>query len=460
MKFNTFSSPRNNYFRFIQIVLVVAAYASTTTTRIQAAEKLSELQKTEIPFQFTSKSIPRIQTQSINWNTKERSIVLSVLRKICSRAPGLIDRASNGRVIYLVRVRDLGVEAYAGSSDHVIYIPDIFFNECNRSFLLCHELVHIGDPMGISSFSKDWIQFADNKINKIKEVSNLLTDRELKLFGESLRKSGFWPYLYSCKDLHEAYADYLSEYFEATEFSKTTEYRNSFAEHFLNPSTSEIEWMKLYSNYSNAADNKNKEASTILDKMKRLNSRSPEMLKLLTRISMKSGESNKNTLALIEDLLKCLENRGISKSNEEYIEYSLQAANLLMREKKFESAHTLLSNLVELSPNNLRILLLRAKCRYMQAKYASSLEDFIAASYTGKSKQPKVSSRVRGLYFGFSSNEFLNSVKEPISSDLLRKINSYLLELRDTEKTDRKTAEKEYFRILELVPPSFADKTK
>jgi hypothetical protein len=128
------------------------------------------------------------------WELKEKNIMLKCLRDLCVRAPEILQAATNGRKLRLIRVHyfknalvrkvargsksdPLRLTVAAWFTDR-IYFTDLFFlaSEQDKAKLCLHELVHAADAGSLVAYSPEWIQFPKDTSFQFSDESHFLSD--------------------------------------------------------------------------------------------------------------------------------------------------------------------------------------------------------------------------------------------------------------------------------------------
>lgn len=109
-----------------------------------------------------------------SWQPWQRKVMESAFREIQRKAPGLVERASNGMEIHVVLGRD-GI----GERGTAIAQTDPFFIICFHQvfdypedvrYVLCHELVHAVDTDSVMSDSQEWNKVIGPYITRYRRV--------------------------------------------------------------------------------------------------------------------------------------------------------------------------------------------------------------------------------------------------------------------------------------------------
>jgi hypothetical protein len=176
------------------------------------------------------------------WTESEKQFIRRVFVDILHLAPGLMLSATAGQKIPLCRVprlRDVspGHSGILVTFDQIIFVPNRFFDNNFPLRYMVYELLHLADCANRFSYSKEWIQFANPIITKVRK-RQAETTNESQL-DQSIRQHNIWPHLASCANLEEAFAGYFTEYIVHTKFQVDPKIVGQFSNHLLSPSTEE-----------------------------------------------------------------------------------------------------------------------------------------------------------------------------------------------------------------------------
>jgi tetratricopeptide (TPR) repeat protein len=237
-----------------------------------------QLSKTAKPFETyirfvepTDKDVSAFQVRNYavkKWTELERNDVHRILQHIFLTAPGLIMRAASGAQLALVRTATINrpenmstdlrhSDSMAASAGPLsINFADEFFLSPHQCHGLVHELVHAADYTGKVSYSKEWMDFAQPIISKIRIKLNFLSAFEKReLAVHMMRGGGEWVSLYGCENMMEALAEYTSTYIDDRE-RVDTNFEHEFANRLLVPSPQDLDSGRHFKLGYNALDRK------------------------------------------------------------------------------------------------------------------------------------------------------------------------------------------------------------
>jgi tetratricopeptide (TPR) repeat protein len=190
-----------------------------------------------------------------DWTESEKTGIGLIVSKLWQTAPGLLIAAARGKKIAFIRVSTLpfsAAETHVTVKDNAggyaattapdgILVANRFF-VCPTGFQyhgIVHELVHAADYSSRVSFSKEWIDFALPKIEKVRDRFFKSDSYDYYAAAKSISKEKLWPSIYGCENLREALAEYLTTYVEGTDFPVDSNFIAHIAPHILQPSERE-----------------------------------------------------------------------------------------------------------------------------------------------------------------------------------------------------------------------------
>lgn len=176
------------------------------------------------------------------WSDAEKGCISEHLKELCSDAPGLMQLATVGAPIKLVRVRNIDLPSGkchgALTGEQTVLFSDLFFARSNMLQSLAHECVHLADSdSAFVAFSKEWVQLAEPLIGEF----NSLKNEEEK--AEFLRTK--WPSEYACLNMHEALAEYVAAYVGKRYFESKSAFEKTVQPMLFQPDAKAIRWKKL-----------------------------------------------------------------------------------------------------------------------------------------------------------------------------------------------------------------------
>ena len=228
----------------------------------------AELAKTARPFEtyirFVEPKDEDVSTfekrgiKAKEWTELEKNDVHRILQHIFLTTPGLIMRAASGDRILLVRTTNIPLpETLSTDMKHTdgmaasaaplaINIADQFFTTPKQCHGLVHELIHAADYYAQISNSKEWIDFAEPTISRIRIKLNFLSAFEKRELAMQLLRGGDWVSLYGCENLMEALAEYTSTYIMDRERDLDPDFERLFANRLLMPTPKDLEAARHY----------------------------------------------------------------------------------------------------------------------------------------------------------------------------------------------------------------------
>ena len=304
-----------------------------------------QLSKTAKPFETyirfvepTDKDVSTFQVRNYTvkkWTELERNDVHRILQHIFLTAPGLIMRAASGNQLALVRTATINrpenmstdlkhSDSMAASAGPLsINFADEFFLNPRQCHGLVHELVHAADYAGKVSYSKEWIDFAQPIISKIRIKLNFLSafeKRELAI--HMMRGGGEWVSLYGCENVMEALAEYTSTYIDDRERVDSS-FEHEFANRLLVPTPQDLDSARHFKLGYNALDRKQYD-DAIMEFTKSIDI-DPNVGIPHARLAIALAKKSQNEKALLEceTAEVCFEKAGIPLEDSE-LNYLLQ----------------------------------------------------------------------------------------------------------------------------------------
>jgi tetratricopeptide (TPR) repeat protein len=192
------------------------------------------------------------------WTELERNDVHRIFQHIFLTTPGLIMRAASGDQICLVRTTNIRLpETLSTDMKHTdgmaasaaplaVNFADQFFTTPKQCHGLVHELIHAADYYGQIANSKEWIDFAEPTISRIRIKLNFLSAFEKRELAMHLLRGGDWVSLYGCENLIEALAEYTSTYITDRERDLDSDFERLFADKLLMPTAKDLEAARHY----------------------------------------------------------------------------------------------------------------------------------------------------------------------------------------------------------------------
>jgi len=181
------------------------------------------------------------------WTTSEKAIFTRHIRTLLHRAPGLLLSAAGGNKIVVLRIsairsitEDIGVRIRLESLQGLLLVPDGFFLSNHPLRALIHELLHLADSANHLSYSKDWADFANPIITRIRRKEKGLSRKRSAALEQFNYEHGIWPDFEGCENLREAFASYFTEYVDGTGFPCELVQIKRFSPRFLTPTPEEL----------------------------------------------------------------------------------------------------------------------------------------------------------------------------------------------------------------------------
>ncbi len=209
--------------------------------------------------QFNDSSVFELDLPNVShcefksWTQDEKSTILALVSRLRQLSPGLLQLASVGSPIVLLRVGKLVLvdktEPVAYSGERTILVPDSFFFSYGQILSFAHEVTHIADDMYLAAFSRPWLEIAAPvlwaySVNpKIIEEESFLSER--------------WPSQYACQSVIEALAEYVAAFVNGRFFSSRAQFEETVAPLITSPSPVVMEWKALVAKARQAKRDRN-----------------------------------------------------------------------------------------------------------------------------------------------------------------------------------------------------------
>jgi tetratricopeptide (TPR) repeat protein len=204
-------------------------------------------------FEFSDKAPSSFSPQEVKpWTESEKRSLGITLRRVLKQAPGLVVHAAAGRKIGLFRASSLkanlrstgAFEASAVTAPDGIVIGQSHFEEMSLDRQvkgLLHELVHSADATGNIELSKQWVDFANPVISKIREDKNP-ADRYKRYFRDK------WVSFYGTNNLGEALAEYFAVWATGSKNYSASPAFAAFAKQLTSPSEKQLQFSDHFKN--------------------------------------------------------------------------------------------------------------------------------------------------------------------------------------------------------------------
>lgn len=342
---------------------------------------------TEFIFVDPSDGFSAQRTHLKAWSGSEKSQVIDDLNSVFKRAPHLIFRCSRSKPINLLRVPRIYDEdncptsADAFATSQSILFPDAFFADKKTSRHVVHELAHVADASKRVSYSKKWANFASKPMRQVKaEVAqcSVGTDKNLELI---LRQKNVWPSIYGATNLVEAFAEYMAEFIEGSDYQISDHFKQSIAKPFLAPTKQELTYEQQFTLATDCQEKREyQRAISILTNIisEVPNNPGPYLNLVDCLTAVREYKRARVVATKCESLFR---QAGITLSEDSYYELMLQLTWLNWRQRYYRVSKMQLNQLIQVRPLDERPVLYRGDLYRSQHQLAAASRDYLHAAY-------------------------------------------------------------------------------